>query len=336
MTCLLVADDLTGACDSAVHFAAAGLRVSVPLVPDGAPAEAQVLACSTESRDILPAEAARRIRQFAARLEARAPRIVYKKIDSTLRGNTGVEIVAALAAFGCDAAVINPAFPVMGRIVRGGTLHVTCDAAFQPVELAAWLRACGGDASVHVPAGSLASAIRSGARFISLDAVCDEDLRALAAEGLATGKRILWAGSAGLAGALARHLDTGAGTHHSPSPSPGPVLFCIGSNHPVTVEQQRRLAENRANHFLISTAADLLRILSTCRPAALFVCGGDTVSRVCAALGARSIELGREFAPGIPEGILHGGLLDGIPLLTKSGGFGAPDDLIRIADHFHA
>jgi uncharacterized protein YgbK (DUF1537 family) len=340
MECLLVADDLTGACDAAVHFAAAGLRVFVPLTPDSAPREAQALGYSTESRDIDPAEAVRRVRQLAGRPRAQEPRILYKKIDSTLRGNTGVEIVAAREAFGCEAAVVNPAFPAMGRIVQRGSLQVPRDPGFQPIELGGWLRASGAETCVHAAAGSLGAAIDSGAKFVSCDAVCQADLEALAAEVLALGRRILWAGSAGLAGALARRLGHEGGARHSPIPGRGPVLFCIGSDHPVTVEQQRRLTLARGQHFVFSiprdTAADQLqRGFPACRPAALFVCGGDTASLVCAALGARSIELRREFAPGIPEGILHGGAWDGVPVLTKSGGFGAPDDLIRIADYFH-
>ncbi len=356
MECLLVADDLTGACDSAVHFAAAGLRVFVPLAADGAPREAQVLAYSTESRDIDPAEAASRIRQLAGRLQGEEPGVLYKKIDSTLRGNTGVEIVAALQAFHCDAAVVNPAFPAMGRIVRCGVLCIPRDPGFRPIGLTGYLRANGAEACAHAGAGSIAAAIDSGARFVTCDAVCDEDLAALATEVLGAGKRILWAGSAGLARALARHLTLDGGPHWPASSGRGPVLFCIGSDHPVTVEQQRRLAEHRGvappgsdvfsalargQHVVLpsplgSTGAGLLRRRSSdWRPAALFVSGGDTASLVCAALGVRSIEVRREFLPGIPEGILHGGTLDGVPVLTKSGGFGAPDDLIRIADYFH-
>lgn len=337
--CILIADDLTGACDSAVHFAAGGLRTFVPLAPDAAPGGAQVLAFSTESRGLTPADAACRIRQLAGWLRACQPRILFKKIDSVLRGNSGFEIVAALDAFACDAAVVNPAFPAMGRTVRAGALHSDRDAGFEPIELAGWLRARGAEPCAHVAAGSLASAIEAGARFISLDAVCAEDLAALAAEVLALRRRILWAGSAGLAGALARQLAPGSSPPES-GLRHGPVLFSIGSDHPVTLEQQRRLAEERGLAAFPITAGSSLDALrqrvAEQRPAALFVSGGDTASLVCAAMGARSIELRREFAPGIPLGILHGGGADGLPILTKSGGFGAPDDLIRIADYFHA
>lgn len=339
LRCILIADDLTGACDSAVHFAAGGLRTLVPLAPDAAPGAAQVLAFSTESRGLAPADAACRVRQLAGRLRDWHPCVVFKKIDSVLRGNSGFEIAAALDAFACDAAVVNPAFPAMGRTVREGALHSGRDRGFQPVELAGWLRAHGARPCRHVAAGSLAAAIEAGARFVSLDAVCEEDLAALAVEILALRRPILWAGSAGLASALARHLATG-GALREPDWRPGPVLFCIGSDHPVTLEQQRRLAEARgiaATPIATGGALEALRRrMAGDRPAALFVSGGDTASLVCAAIGAQAIGLRREFAPGIPLGILHGGPGDGLPILTKSGGFGAPDDLIRIADYYHA
>jgi D-threonate/D-erythronate kinase len=321
LECLLIADDVTGACDSAVQFAAAGLRVFVPLAHNPE-LPADVLAFSTDSRDIDPAEASCRIRMLAGMVEAFRPRILYKKIDSILRGNSGVETVAAIEAFGCDTVVVNPAFPAMGRIVRGGCLAVPRDPAFGPIELSRWLHANGA---------------QSGARIVLSDAVCDEDLTALAAELLASNRRTLWVGSGGLAAALARQLG---GDRVPPGESPagcGPVWFCIGSDHPVTTEQQRRLAERQGVHVILPVRrGQPVRELPDCRPAAIFLCGGDTASAVLAALGARSIELRREFAPGIPQGILHGGDFDGVPLLTKSGAFGEPDDLVRIAEYFHA
>ena len=125
MLCAVIADDLTGACDSAVQFANVGLRTVVSL--DG-PVEAEVVAYSTDSRDkpgVMPAIAG-------------AP-IIFKKIDSTLRGNTRADILAALDAYGFDTAVVNPAFPEMGRVVENGWLRVTTDPTFQPIHLPTFL-----------------------------------------------------------------------------------------------------------------------------------------------------------------------------------------------------
>jgi uncharacterized protein YgbK (DUF1537 family) len=41
-----------------------------------------------------------------------------------------------------------------------------------------------------------------------------------------------------------------------------------------------------------------------------------------------------EFAPGLPQGIAQGGVLDGVPVILKSGGFGREDVLCQIADRF--
>ena len=48
----------------------------------------------------------------------------YKKTDSTLRGNLGAELDAALAGSGCRALVFIPAFPKAGRYTRGGLQYI--------------------------------------------------------------------------------------------------------------------------------------------------------------------------------------------------------------------
>src|ERR1035441_2585999 len=107
LDCLLVADDLTGACDAPVHFAATVLLVAGASAPAAPPPE--------EPRRALLALAGESPAGCAAR--------VFKKIDSTLRGNTGLEIAAAMESFHCDAAVVCPAFPGMNRVVEGGFLR---------------------------------------------------------------------------------------------------------------------------------------------------------------------------------------------------------------------
>jgi len=107
---LIVADDLTGACDAAVAFAAGRGSVS------------RVQAVSTESRDLTEREIVQRM-QSIARAEGHAD-LIFKKIDSTLRGNVHAEITAAMDAFQCNGAIITPAFPDMGRSVQDGHLHV--------------------------------------------------------------------------------------------------------------------------------------------------------------------------------------------------------------------
>jgi uncharacterized protein YgbK (DUF1537 family) len=64
-------------------------------------------------------------------------------------------------------------------------------------------------------------------------------------------------------------------------------------------------------------------------PAGLFLTGGDTARAVCRALGARGLLVEREVAAGIPQGRLLGGSFAGLPVVTKAGGFGESDALVR-------
>jgi uncharacterized protein YgbK (DUF1537 family) len=341
LECLLIADDLTGACDAAVHFARRGYPTHVHLEFHGE--EAGVLALSTESRHLSAAEIRPVMDELAQRLPVAGARILFKKIDSTVRGNVGAEIAAALAAFGCEAAVITPAYPAMGRTVEEGYLRV---AAAEAIDLSARL---GLESCVHVQPAAVSTALAAGARFISADATCDRDLDTIVAAGLASGRRILWTGSAGLASALARTLPCRAGRRPrsravpaAPRPASS-VLFCIGSDHPVTVEQQRHLlALGRPEHVVLNPAVgqtSMERVRELIESAAgaataLVLSGGDTASLVCRALGVRRIQLEDEIVPGIPWGYLRGGAFDRFRVATKSGGFGAPHALIQVADFF--
>jgi uncharacterized protein YgbK (DUF1537 family) len=172
----------------------------------------------------------------------------------------------------------------------------------------------------------------------------------------------LWAGSAGLASALARCLGGESASQPAPARA-GAALFCIGSDHGVTLAQQGALLAERPSVLLDCQAATrdsisdalgrgksvILRIprgvvsveqvrerITGVAVAALVLSGGDTASLVCRAAGVQRIELCDEIVPGVPRGILHGGEFDGIPVATKSGGFGRSDALIKIADFFYA
>ena len=360
LDCFLIADDLTGACDAAVHFAMRGRPTMVPIAVGAELADAAVIAVSTDSRDLEPAAARDAISATAASLPIGSPSILFKKIDSTLRGHIGVEITAALTAFGYDAAVVCPAFPAMNRMVEAGCLRVAGGADFAPVEIVAHFRAQGVERCVHIKHEAIPEAISSGARIVVLDAVCDDDLDRIAAAGLALDFRVLWAGSAGLASALARTLPIRPQSRPRPAPK-GPVLFCIGSDHRATVAQQTALvgqrrallvhaeltnaesiaaALDRGQHVVLripcgQASAERLKELVACaHPSALVLSGGDTASRLCRAAGVRRIDLFDEIIPGVPCGVIRGGVFDGISVATKSGGFGRPDALIQVADYF--
>jgi uncharacterized protein YgbK (DUF1537 family) len=108
----VVADDLTGAADTGVAFLPAGLSVVVGWTDDVVRADADVVAISTGSRAM--SEDAARARTIAAAdaCRRRGVALLYKKIDSLLRGHVGLEIAAVLSAWDRDSlALVAPAFP---------------------------------------------------------------------------------------------------------------------------------------------------------------------------------------------------------------------------------
>jgi uncharacterized protein YgbK (DUF1537 family) len=351
MDCALIADDLTGACDAAIQFKMRGVPSVVHFDLEAA-GNAEVQAFTTETRDLDESEVESKIRELAARLSGGKPRLVFKKIDSLLRGNPGLEIMTALDAFGCDAAIVTPAYPELGRSVWDGHLHVDGDAAWKPIDVASLL------GSEHTKPEGVARALRNGTRYISVDSTSRGDLAFLVDEGLRSGRRVLWAGSGGLASALAETLFGAAVTQTPREPQALPVLFCIGSDHPVTAIQLTNLGERHAvcvsepegvAHSLRRGAHTLLRIprapgvyeslrlsLRGIRglAGALLLSGGDSASAVCRALEVERIDLEDQIVAGVPWGILKGGLLDGMAVATKSGAFGGEDTLVEVADFF--
>jgi D-threonate/D-erythronate kinase len=125
---LVIADDLTGACDAGGQCARLGIPSLVvndySCTPDSVPDDTVVLIINTESRHIEPPAAYSRvvsvIRQFIVKQGLK----VFKKTDSTLRGNIGAELSAALDASSCASLVFVPAYPQAGRTTRNGIQYV--------------------------------------------------------------------------------------------------------------------------------------------------------------------------------------------------------------------
>src|SRR5216684_1996787 len=93
----IIADDLTGACDTGCLFAGPG-PVGVLAAPALTAAVSSVITVDTESRSLPPREAAAAIHAAARRLGERlASGRVFKKIDSTLRGAAASDVADLLA-----------------------------------------------------------------------------------------------------------------------------------------------------------------------------------------------------------------------------------------------
>ena len=255
----IIADDLTGAMDTGVQFAKEGLH-TVVMLGDGELPPVEMVVVSTDSRDLPAPEAYRRAREAAQRLGGRT---LYKKIDSTLRGNLGAELEGLLDGLGLERALVAPAFPANGRTTVGGCHLVNgvplAESAFAkdplwpareshlPTLLARQTRRAVGYlplATVERGERAVIRALRAEkAPIVVADAETPAHLRTLALA-LAGLEGWLPCGSAGLAQEWPRALGLErpkAMLRWAADPEPAMVL--AGSRHRVTAEQLRRASE---------------------------------------------------------------------------------------------
>ncbi len=121
---LVIADDLTGALDTGVQLARAGVGTAV--VTQAGLAEAlrgdePALVVDVESRHLAPPAAAGWVAECVCGARAAGIDLFYKKTDSTLRGNVGAELAAVLDAADGGELFFVPALPKASRITRHGT-----------------------------------------------------------------------------------------------------------------------------------------------------------------------------------------------------------------------
>ena len=262
---VIIADDLTGAADTAACFAQAGLRTIVMIPETGVwlpspqnpvssemdPYDPQavsqsmpdVLSLSTDSRQLPSAEAGRRVRQAVHWLQhngfADPDTLFYKKVDSLMRGHPAVELAAMLDALSLDRALVAPAFPAQGRLTLKGQQVIRAGASAHQIDLHEIFGLPGeGAPSLHwLPGDHVWSASEPG--LYVADAETEADLEGLARELPAQGFHLA-CGSAGLARALQRVNWPGC-TPPTGAPARAhagqPVLVVAGSRAPALLRQ---------------------------------------------------------------------------------------------------
>jgi len=267
----IIADDLSGAADSAVACAERGLETVVTLSDASNAEEADAVALDADTRrqsaDAAAAEIARVVRARAG-----GAGMLFKKIDSTLRGHVGAEVAALIAerrrmisaAAPRPVAVVAPAFPAQGRTTIGGCQRLD-GVPLEATELWRRERMTGGASVLEmiraagvtgalVPietvrrgedaVGAAIAGLVDRADALVCDAETDDDLAAVARASLTIGRDCVWVGSAGLVG----HLIDAAGLTRArngvlrvPAVA-GPLMFVVGSLSPVSRRQADRLA----------------------------------------------------------------------------------------------
>ena len=253
---LIVADDLTGAMDSAGPFASLGIETWVVAVPmrcnPASLKSARVVSVNTDTRHLPGPQAAVRVREIVRHLGVGSFDIVVKKIDSTLRGNVVAETVALLDVSGRREAVVAAAFPAQGRTVRGGIVHVDgkplAQTAFAEDALSspplAPLQQVFAEAKpgLRVRAVVPSDAFGDGTDIWIADSEFDADLARIVETLESRMNSVLMVGSAGLTHALAQVCFEG---HPAPSGRQhvtGTIVFAVGSRAQRSAEQVEALA----------------------------------------------------------------------------------------------
>jgi len=263
---LIVADDLTGAMDSAGPFAEIGVEtwvVAAPMQCDPATiARARVVSVNTDSRHLPAAQAATRVREIVRRLGPGAFDVVVKKIDSTLRGNVVAETLALLETSGRRGAVIAPAFPAQGRTVKSGVVHVDgvplAETAFardalSPPPLAPLQQVFAeAQPGLGVAIAGAADDFSGGSniRIWIADGATDADLAATVSAVQGRLGELLLAGSAGITKPLARACFGAAVSQAAPEKLTGTIVFVVGSRAVQSAEQVESLMQEPGTRMM--------------------------------------------------------------------------------------
>lgn len=372
MSDFFLADDLSGALDAAAAFHRAGWPVTIALSIEAwySAASGGIVGFTTESRNASAEVAARAVTRALAHGRARGGRLLYKKIDSTLRGPVAAELAALAAALPEARILFSPANPAVGRTVRDGVLLVRgvpvgeTEFARDPVSPVT-------ESRIVTLLGAAASA-----RVVVADAANEHDLTEAVARMTASSLPWVAVGSGALARPVAQLLSenrNSPGTHCGVGAArllaPGSCLLVCGSAHAGNRAQAAVLMRERGvprHELSLADAAgavarsvasiragggasllmeegrgDSGRVVRTLAQATaaivretnvsrVFVTGGETAFAICSALGIRALEFVREIESGLS--------LSRAPapvdtlLAIKPGGFGDAHTWVRAWD----
>lgn len=127
MKLTVLADDFTGSNDTGVQFSKKGLRTVVTTNLENlnkSVMAGDVLVIDTESRFDSSKVAYNKIYEVIKNIGTNQDTLLYKKIDSTFRGNIGAEIQATMDATGISSVLLIPALPSNGRTTENGFVYL--------------------------------------------------------------------------------------------------------------------------------------------------------------------------------------------------------------------
>lgn len=390
---MVIADDLTGACDTGIKFTQKGYKTRVIMPKDGdfsiQDESVEVFSITTDTRNCTSEEAKKIINKLLDFYGGNYH--FYKKIDSVLRGNIISELDVFIERGYAKKAIICPSYVEEGRTLKNGVLRICKsegEANFNVGEtlgLESW-----GYISLKTVRKGYEAVVKKvrniSEKYILVDSITNEDLQIIA-EACEVLTECIPAGSAGLARYYYKPLIKPKKIEKKKINDGGIPLIVVGTKNPITVNQVKQLKKmNNLEVYLVYIASDGVTVTHTeilekkinkegillttnlvyfneeksehllymnfsnenikqiiakeatsiygrNNISSIISTGGDTSSCVLESLGLNRIDLIEEIILGIPYGIASSSDGNKIKIVTKSGGFGKEDALVKLYEY---
>ena len=260
----VIADDLTGANDTGVQFAKKGYNTkllifnkqSTIIIPDNL----DVFVIDTETRELESKTARKILKSILEKININKKDIVYKKVDSTLRGNISDEIEEIMNILKKDICIFSPSFPSHKRITIGGYLVVDQkplglseyssnnlkqeENSFIPFLLKKQTNFSVGQVDLKDVAkgqktilSKINESYQKGNKIIVIDSTNEEHLKDIFASSLNLDRSVLFSGSAGLANHFPNINNKNEDLKMKIENNKGPVIVVAGSRNSITEDQ---------------------------------------------------------------------------------------------------
>ena len=269
----LIADDLTGANDTGVQFTKKGYSAIVSVLDEQStitiPDNLDVFVMDTETRELESKTARKRLKSILEKININKKDLVYKKVDSTLRGNVGIELEEIMMILNRDICIFSPSYPSYQRITMGGYLVVdqkplslseySCDNSTQvensfipfllkkqtdfPVGQIDLKDVAKGQKTILSKINEL---YQKGNKIMVIDSTNEEHLKDIFASSLKLDRPVLFSGSAGLANHFPNINNKNEDLKIKIENNKVPVVVVAGSRNSIMQDQVNYL-KNRLN-----------------------------------------------------------------------------------------
>jgi len=269
----VIADDLTGANDTGVQFTKKGYSTIVSVLDEQStiiiPDNLDVFVMDTETRELESKTARKRLKSILEKININKKDVVYKKVDSTLRGNMGDEIEEIMNILKKDICIFSPSYPSYQRITIGGYLVVDQkllgsseyssnnlkqeENSFIPFLLKKQTNFSVGQIDLKDVAkgqktilSKINELYQKGNKIIVIDSTNEEHLKDIFASSLKLDRPVLFSGSAGLANHFPNINNKNEDLKIKIENNKGPVIVVAGSRNSI-MEDQVNYLKNRLN-----------------------------------------------------------------------------------------